>query len=141
MHDSVWQVATGNKDPEILKPCHWEVNILPPFDLESGACVCVDATVTGRDCSQCGSSRAILAPLVRGDQRAGGSRGGASCRNCDDGCVGELLDDVDGIVGFFEEADVSDIDPAPMLRLIDFRDTKVDLRRQVDKTGRAKDRF
>ena len=97
-------------------------------DAATGQCPCADpATVTGRDCSQCSASRSVLTAAL--------------CRNCDDGCVGELLDDVENVVGYFNDADVSDIDPAPMLRLIQHTEDSVEYRRQVEWMSMAKDRL
>ena len=86
--------------------CNPHGSLSDQCDERTGQCFCVDASVTGRDCSQC-AARQILSSATR------------SCRNCDDGCVGELLDTVVDAKRYFDDADVSDIDPAPMLRLID----------------------
>ena len=48
-----------------------------------------------------------------------------------DDCSGLLLDDVDKIVRQFDEADVSDIDPAPMLRLVNYQKRRFDFAETV----------
>ena len=74
---------------------------------ETGQCVCVRG-VTGRDCSQCPSRQV----LVSSDKQ---------CRNCDVPCVASLLDSMDAIRSYYDNANVSDIDPAPMLRVVNYQ--------------------
>ena len=94
-------------------------------DERTGQCSCVDATVTGRDCSKCSGVRHILSSVIR------------TCKNCDDGCAGELLDSVDEIVQDFDDADVSDLDPAPMLRLIRLQQNHSRLSLETKKTKKC----
>ena len=73
---------------------------------ETGQCACVRG-VTGRDCSQCPARQV----LVRNGQ----------CRNCDVPCVASLLDSMDAIRMYYDNANVSDIDPAPMIRVVNYQ--------------------
>ena len=100
----------GQSDQDCL-PCNCNPygSLSDQCDQDTGQCYCVQG-VTGRDCSQC-KPRQVLVQ-------------GGRCKNCDHPCVEPLLDTMDEIIEFFDNANVSDIDPAPMLRLIRFQDEK-----------------
>ena len=53
------------------------------------------------------------------------------CLNSNDDCSGVLLDDVDAMVKIFNNANVSDIDPAPMLRLVNYQKRRADFAETV----------
>ena len=76
-------------------------------DQETGQCFCV-GDVTGRDCSQCKLPRRVLTQ-------------GGTCKDCNHACLAPLLDTMDEIAAAYDNADVDDIDPAPMLRLKRYR--------------------
>ena len=94
--DGCWPCRC-NLDGSVGDQCHQE----------TGQCRCVRG-VTGRDCSQCPARQVLVSSSKQ-------------CRNCDIPCVASLLDSMDAIRMFYENANVSDIDPAPMLRVIKYQ--------------------
>ena len=48
-----------------------------------------------------------------------------------DDCSGVLLNDVDRLVDQFNKANVSDIDPAPMLRIVNYQKRRADFAEKV----------
>ena len=85
-------------------------------DARSGQCYCVPG-VTGRACDQC-KPRHVLTK-----QR--------TCRNCNDGCVGTLLDIMDNIQDTLHTIDLEDLDPAPMRKLTHYTNMSSVLRENV----------
>ena len=71
-------------------------------DKSSGQCRCVPG-VTGRACDTC-KPRHILSSA-------------RSCQNCNDGCVGSLLDTMEIVQNNLGSIDLEDLDPAPMRKL------------------------
>lgn len=82
--------------------CHYLGSLGDECDPDSGQCSCIPG-VTGRDCSQCGP-RQVLAQ-------------GGRCKNCRNPCIDPVLDAMSAIKRRFDEAEVSDIDPNPGLRI------------------------
>ena len=91
----------------------------------TGQCSCVQG-VSGRDCSQC-QARQVLVQ-------------GGICKTCDHACVAPLLDEMDEIAQFYSNANVSDIDPAPMLRLTRYQKQAAELETRVQRTKEVKAR-
>ena len=85
---------------------------------ETGQCLCVSGIVSARDCSQC-PSRQVL--VIAGH-----------CRDCDIPCVASLLDSMDAIRDYYNNANVSDIDPAPMLRVVKYQRQMPELETAVE---------
>jgi len=52
-----------------------------------------------------------------------------------DDCSGVMLDDVDSMVRIFKNANISDIDPAPMLRLVNYQKKRADYAESVKKVN------
>ena len=78
----------------------------------SGQCQCV-VGVTGRACDQC-KPRHVLTQ-------------GSTCKNCDNGCVGSLLDRMTEVTAILGQVDMQDLDPAPMLHLTRYRNSSLTL--------------
>ena len=85
-------------------------------DVRSGQCYCVPG-VTGRACDQC-KPRHVLT-----NQR--------TCKNCNDGCVGTLLDTMDNIQDILHTIDLEDLDPAPMRKLTHYTNISSVLQQKV----------
>jgi len=83
----------------------------------SGQCYCVPG-VTGRACDQC-KPRHMLT-----HQR--------TCKNCNDGCVGTLLDNVEEIQYNLDTIDLDDLDPAPMLKLTNYRKISENMETEIE---------
>ena len=81
-------------------------------ETRTGQCSCV-AGVMGRACDKC-KPRHVLTKK-------------SSCKNCDNGCVGELLDRVTEVVAILGQVDQQDLDPAPMLHLNSYRNSSITL--------------
>ena len=98
----------GNTKQDCLScNCNPHGSLSDQCDQITGQCYCVQG-VTGRDCSQC-KPRQVLVQ-------------GGRCKDCDHPCVEPLLDTMDDIIGYYDNANVSDIDPDPILRLMRFKE-------------------
>ena len=82
----------------------------------AGQCYCVPGVI-GRACDQC-KPRHILT-----HER--------TCKNCNDGCVGTLLDNMETIKYTLDTIDLDDLDPAPMLKLTNYRNTSESLETNI----------
>ena len=86
-------------------------------EARTGQCFCVPG-VSGRACDQC-KPRHILT-----EQR--------TCKNCNDGCVGTLLDTMDNIQDILHTIDLEDLDPAPMRKLTHYTNMSSMVQRNVE---------
>ncbi len=93
-------------------------------DQVNGQCYCVQG-VTGRDCSQCQPRHILTAKRT--------------CKNCDHECTGPLLDTMDATVKFFNDSDVSDIDPEPMLRVGKLQNRKAEYDERIERVRNTKE--
>ena len=93
-------------------------------DPGSGQCYCVPG-VTGRSCDTC-QPRHILT-----QQR--------TCRNCNDGCVGTLLNTMDTIQDHLDTIDLDDLDPAPLRKLTHYTNMSSTLEMRVESARKLRD--
>lgn len=70
-------------------------------DKRTGQCPCKEG-ITGHDCSNCPPRHVVT---------------DNGCLNCDDGCTGLLLDDVDFLTSVLYEANLTDVENLPWIRL------------------------
>ena len=85
-------------------------------EASTGQCYCVPG-LTGRACDQC-KPRHILTHR-------------RSCKNCNDGCVGTLLDSMESIKYNLDTIDLDDLDPAPMLKLTNYKSVSKNLQTEI----------
>ena len=85
-------------------------------DKRTGQCFCVPG-VTGRACDTC-QPRHILTQH-------------RTCQNCDDGCVGALLDTMETITDILDAIDLDDLDPAPMRKLTHYTNLSMTIETSV----------
>merc|ERR1711911_193368 len=93
-------------------------------DARTGQCRCVSG-VTGRACDTC-KPRHILTSA-------------RSCQNCNDGCVGTLLDSVEILQNHLGSIDLEDLDPAPLRKLTHYTDQSLVLDISVEEVRSNRD--